>query len=109
MNYKEITTVLRERFDALNISQEQFIDNDMSEADRQEVQSLTGPWTRIEEGRSSDGDHDSYDVIFHFTDHDIYVQASGYYHSDNGVDWSYADLAEVRPVEITVTRYSHVT
>lgn len=53
-----------------------------------------------------EGQGDDYWSVFHFKDHDVYIQFDGWYRSYNGS--KYNDMFEVKPVEVVVTQYHRV-
>lgn len=56
-----------------------------------------------EEGdREGGGDYSC--VVRHFTEHDVYIEVTGYYSSYNGTDWD-GGFEIVRPVKKTVVVY----
>ena len=108
MNAKELIKKLTEVFEEQEISKSQFFNQDYSDNDEQTIIAAVGNFKTMEYGRSTTGDHNSYEVTFFFIDHDIYLKADGYYSSWDGTDWSCANLYEVKPVEKTITVYEKV-
>lgn len=53
-----------------------------------------------------EGHGDNYYRIFHFIDHDVYIQFQGWYASYQGS--KYQEMYEVRPEQVTVTEYNRV-
>lgn len=53
-----------------------------------------------------EGRGDDYYRVFHFTDHDVYIQFDGWYASHQGSE--YERMFEVKPEQITVTQYKQV-
>lgn len=51
-----------------------------------------------------EGKGETYYKIYHFVDHNVYIQINGYYSSYNGAEFEDAPY-EVKPVEKTITVY----
>lgn len=108
MNAKEVIEKIECVLDDLDLSMSQFFGEDYSNADREALSKELGDFEQVEYGRGATGDHDSYDVVYHFKDHNIWLEANGYYSSWEGTDWSSAELYEVKPVQKTITVYQRV-
>ena len=64
-----------------------------------------GEFEMVEQhGRMDEGS--DYYTIYHFKDHDIYIQFQGWYASHEGSE--YEGMFEVKPKEVTVTEYNQV-
>lgn len=51
-----------------------------------------------------EGHGETYFIVAHFLDHDVYIKAGGYYYSYDGTTWD-ANFQEVKPVVKTVVEY----
>ena len=58
----------------------------------------------VHEEGDCEGGGDHSEVVRHFTDHNVYIQVTGYYSSYNGTDWD-GNFTEVSPKEKTITVY----
>lgn len=98
MTFKEII----DKFEELNITKEEF-----GHGDFDFDENIFGKTDWIHEcKRSSDGDHDSCETVVHFKDHGVYIAVYGYYSSNDGCDFSYADkFYHVEPREVTRIEY----
>ncbi len=108
MKSQEIIDALLEKLEEMELSESNFYSGDISDADVAAIESVVGSFEQVEYGRGALGDHDSYDVVYHFKDHDVYLEANGSYSSWDGTDWSDASFYEVRPQQKTVTVYVSV-
>lgn len=58
----------------------------------------------FQEGGEGEGEH--WEVVYHFEDHDVYMQLTGSYYSHDGTYFdTWDDITEVRPVQKTITVY----
>lgn len=108
MNAQEIIVKLKQIVDELDLSQSQFFGGDYSDSDQEAIELILGKFKQVECGRGALGDHDSYDTVYHFKDHNVWLEANGYYSSWEGTDWSDAEFYEVKPVKKTITVYQAV-
>jgi hypothetical protein len=53
-----------------------------------------------------EGQGDNYYSVYHFEDHDVYIQFQGWYASHHGSE--YEEMFEVKPYEEVVTKYKQV-
>lgn len=58
------------------------------------------------EKHGGEGQGDDYYAVFHFKDHNVFIQFQGWYASHSGSE--YEEMFEVRPEEVTVTQYNRV-
>lgn len=58
------------------------------------------------EQHGGEGEGDSYYSVYHFVDHDVYIQFDGWWQSHEGAD--YNEMFEVRPEQVTITQYQRV-
>lgn len=70
------------------------------------VDSLAGPVKQVFSSGGEDRGSD-WRRVFHFIDHDIYLQVQGYYQSHHGTDFDdgWGCVTEVAPKEKTITVY----
>lgn len=64
-----------------------------------------GEFSCVEE-HGGEGQGDDYYAVFHFKDHDVFIQFQGWYASHHGSE--YEEMFEVRPKEVMVTEYNRV-
>jgi len=57
------------------------------------------------EQHGGEGEGDSWHVVHHFVDHDVYIRLDAYYQSYSGTDFDGSKPYEVRPKEKTITVY----
>jgi hypothetical protein len=67
--------------------------------------SKLGKYEMVEHHGGMDEGSDYY-TIYHFIDHDIYIQFQGWYASHHGSE--YNEMFEVKPYEEVVTKYKQV-
>lgn len=108
MNGEELLIKLKETLEELDISETDFFQENYSSSDFDTIVAACGEWETVEYGRGATGDHDSYDIVYHFKNHNLYFEANGYYSSWDGTDWSDASLYQVIPKEKTITIYEVV-
>ena len=53
-----------------------------------------------------EGHGEDYWTVYHFIDHDVYIQFDGWYASHAGTEFD--SMFEVKPEEVTVTRYTQI-
>ena len=58
------------------------------------------------EQHGGEGQGEDYYSVFHFKDHDVYIQFQGWYMSHSGSEFE--KMFEVRPEEVMVTQYNRV-
>ncbi len=65
-----------------------------------------GPWEEIVQ-KGGEGEGEEWYVVHYFKDHDIYIQTTGFYSSNDGTSFEgYEDeCSEVKPKEKTITVY----
>lgn len=80
-----------------------YIDGNVDRTDEFIYNSI-GPWKVV----FSDRENEYYIVVYHLTDHDVYIKATGDYTSHVGLDMEYASISVVKPVEVTKIVYEHV-
>lgn len=83
--------------DKADVSKDEFADGDFEE-------DIAGPFKRVFR-QGGEGKGEDWSVVYHFTDHDVYIRLDGYYTSYTGVDFSDYEMYEVKPNERTVTFY----
>lgn len=108
MDAKEIISKLEETLNDLDLAKVDLFREDYSDADNDALKLAVGEFEVVERGRAAVGDHDSYDIVYFFKEHNVYLLASGYYSSWSRTDWSDADFCEVKPVTKTITVYESV-
>lgn len=108
MNAEEIIEKLLAKLEELELSESNFYNGDFSGTDTAAIESVVGSFEQVEDGRGATGDHNSYDVVYHFKDHNVYLEANGSYSSWDGTDWSDASFYEVRPQRKMITVYVSV-
>jgi len=99
--YSEIIEVLDEHCEDIY----QFINEDYEPI----IDELLGKWTEIWVSGGCDKGSD-WVRVYHFQDHDVYIEVNGYYTSYNGVEfdsnsWTGSDVKEVRPKEVIKVIY----
>jgi len=72
------------------------------------IKAKLGDYDSVFEDRLASGDHDHYQVVWKFEDHNVFVSVIGWYDSNNGTDFDSADLIEVEPVEVKTIEYQKV-
>lgn len=105
MNGKELISTLNETLENLGSSAQSFINEDLSDEDQATIEKDLGKWKKVLDDRSSDGDHDSWETVFLFTDHNIFVEAIGSYNSEWGTEYHGECFTHVEPFEYTVVGY----
>lgn len=56
--------------------------------------------------RGGEGEGDSYYSVYHFIDHDVYIQFDGWWVSHAGAE--YNEMFEVWPEQVTITQYNQI-
>ena len=67
---------------------------------------IAGPNTQVY-SKGGEGQGEDWRRVYHFTDHDVYIQVKGFYQSHCGVDFydGWENVTEVKPQEKTITVY----
>jgi len=103
MNYAEIRAIIQEVFDDIN--QIGYYFQYPTYGEEEIIKELTEKLGE-HENVHNDGFYDGYDCqsVLYFKDHDVYIQADGFYTSYNGTEWD--RINEVFPYQKTITCYS---
>lgn len=114
MTFEEITQVLgSELFDENDQEPARWMYEDVySSADEIEEEgefkeefAKLGKFEMVEDF-GGEGQGDDYYKVYHFIDHDVYIQFQGWYASHAGSE--YEEMYEVRPEQVTKTEYCQV-
>lgn len=97
MNFEEIKNKLED----LGITKDDFAYQSFS---GQELKDQFGEVIEVlKEG--GEGKGESWSVVRHFVDHNVYIRLDGFYTSYDGTDFGEDELVEVFPKEKTITVY----
>lgn len=107
MTGKELIKELMSFFEKEEIDFDSFCYDDLSEAQEAKVKELFGEYELVLEEGGGEGEGEHVEHVWHFKDHDVYIQALGNYQSYNGTEWD-GDFNEVRPKEVMVIQYEKV-
>jgi hypothetical protein len=99
MNFQEIVEVL-EKLTSKNSFSDDYDEDDSME----KVISTVGPCPVVDQ-KGGEGKGESWYIIRHFTDHNVFIRLNGYYSSYSGVDFDGYDYVEVKPKVKTITVY----
>lgn len=106
MNGLELKTKLVDILNELKIGISDFVDYYYSESDKESLALSVGEFKVVYSERSSE--HDGWEQVFFFKDHNIYLELIDPYDSNNKVDWDYSEFTHVEPYQYTVTKYRKV-
>jgi len=116
LNYQQIAALIDEMAgNDIDISEEQWMHtnvplsidrlDDFDPARLKEIYTLFGKIELVDQ-HGGEGEGDSYWTIYHFVDHDVYIQFDGWYASYVGAEFN--EKFEVRPEQVMVTQYRQV-
>jgi hypothetical protein len=99
MTAQEIKTILEEKLSIEDFAFEEFDEDELG----------LGPIKTIEQ-KGGGGQGDEWYIVFHFTEHNIYLKCDGYYQSYNGTEFynGWDDCFEVKPKQVEVTIYENI-
>lgn len=99
LTYEEIV----KKFKELDITPEMFYCNDYDEEQKEFVVSL-GESNKVYGEGGNEGGGEYFERVFYFKDHDVYIQITGYYESNNGTECD-EEFNQVFPRRVIDTVY----
>ncbi len=109
MDGKELKGKFLDCLKEFGVSTEDFVQENISPADQKVLNDKVGPYKLVHDERSDDDDHDQWEKVYHFTDHNVYLMVVGSYHSEYGQDFDYAEFNLAEPVEYVVKSFSIIS
>jgi hypothetical protein len=100
MDFKEIVAVLEE----LEITPETLYNEDY---DVEALEARLGKMDNVYH-YGGEGQGDTFEDVYHFIDHDVYIEADACWVSHDGIYWYSAEFYEVKPEVVQVTKYKSV-
>lgn len=64
-----------------------------------------GPIETVEEVGGGEGGGEEVVRVFHFKDHDVFIEITGSYYSYDGINWEEGVFTQVYPKQVMVTQY----